>query len=209
MLCYWYKNISNKLSTTIKPNRTTFILFCIFPFSIAPSMPAYDQETSLNQTESTVTVLLKPAQSRGAPVRYDFHTEDTRNPAQRKGRKKTQQSSTTKHTEPPSTRKKYQRARFYQYPTVKESCQGIWRLTVHIWALFVCVFWSCGQKKKERKENASPLKMRTKPGAAKASFRISSLYVSFMYQTAHPEPPQASGGLREFCLLGAACISHY
>ncbi|KAK6302174.1 hypothetical protein J4Q44_G00265290 [Coregonus suidteri] len=35
----------------------------------APSMPAYDQETSLNQTDSTVTVLLKPAQSRGAPVR--------------------------------------------------------------------------------------------------------------------------------------------
>lgn len=32
-------------------------------------MPAYDQETPLNQTESTVSVLLKPAQSRGAPVR--------------------------------------------------------------------------------------------------------------------------------------------
>ncbi|CAB1341118.1 unnamed protein product, partial [Coregonus sp. 'balchen'] len=28
----------------------------------------YDQETPLNQTDSTVTVLLKPAQSRGAPV---------------------------------------------------------------------------------------------------------------------------------------------
>ncbi|KAK3534872.1 hypothetical protein QTP86_032390, partial [Hemibagrus guttatus] len=36
----------------------------------APSMPTYDQETSLNQTDSTVTVLLKPAQSRGAPVRH-------------------------------------------------------------------------------------------------------------------------------------------
>ncbi|XP_016358860.1 receptor-type tyrosine-protein phosphatase mu-like, partial [Sinocyclocheilus anshuiensis] len=33
----------------------------------APSMPAYDQETPLNQTDSTVTVVLKPAQSRGAP----------------------------------------------------------------------------------------------------------------------------------------------
>lgn len=52
-------------------------LFFYFPvspyfglfFFLAPSMPAYDQETSLNQTDSTVTVLLKPAQSRGAPVR--------------------------------------------------------------------------------------------------------------------------------------------
>lgn len=42
--------------------------FCLVS-SLAPSMPAYDQETSLNQTDSTVTVLLKPAQSRGAPVR--------------------------------------------------------------------------------------------------------------------------------------------
>ncbi|KAG5842049.1 hypothetical protein ANANG_G00173530 [Anguilla anguilla] len=33
----------------------------------APSMPGYDQETPLNQTDSTVTVLLKPAQSRGRP----------------------------------------------------------------------------------------------------------------------------------------------
>ncbi|KAF7245195.1 Receptor-type tyrosine-protein phosphatase mu [Varanus komodoensis] len=36
----------------------------------APSMPPYELETPLNQTDSTVTVLLKPAQSRGAPVRY-------------------------------------------------------------------------------------------------------------------------------------------
>ncbi|MEQ2172463.1 hypothetical protein GOODEAATRI_021325 [Goodea atripinnis] len=35
----------------------------------APLMPAYDQESPLNQTDSSVTVLLKPAQSRGAPVR--------------------------------------------------------------------------------------------------------------------------------------------
>lgn len=37
---------------------------------LAPSMPPYDLETPLNQTDSTVTVLLKAAQSRGAPVRY-------------------------------------------------------------------------------------------------------------------------------------------
>lgn len=36
----------------------------------APSMPAYELETPLNQTDNTVTVMLKPAQSRGAPVRY-------------------------------------------------------------------------------------------------------------------------------------------
>uniref|UniRef100_A0A671S5B5 Receptor-type tyrosine-protein phosphatase kappa n=1 Tax=Sinocyclocheilus anshuiensis TaxID=1608454 RepID=A0A671S5B5_9TELE len=35
-----------------------------------PQMPGYEQETPLNQTDSTVTVLLKPARSRGAPVRY-------------------------------------------------------------------------------------------------------------------------------------------
>ncbi|XP_069587174.1 receptor-type tyrosine-protein phosphatase mu isoform X7 [Ranitomeya imitator] len=34
----------------------------------APSMPAYDLETPVNQTDSTLTVLLKPAQSRGAPI---------------------------------------------------------------------------------------------------------------------------------------------
>ncbi|XP_027702769.1 receptor-type tyrosine-protein phosphatase mu isoform X3 [Vombatus ursinus] len=34
----------------------------------APLMPAYELETPLNQTDNTVTVLLKPAQSRGAPV---------------------------------------------------------------------------------------------------------------------------------------------
>ncbi|KAM6948835.1 receptor-type tyrosine-protein phosphatase mu-like isoform 2-T2 [Aplochiton taeniatus] len=45
----------------------------------APSMPAYDQETSLNQTDSTVTVLLKPAQSRGAPVSaYQLVVEEER-----------------------------------------------------------------------------------------------------------------------------------
>uniref|UniRef100_A0A3Q2Y0U9 Receptor-type tyrosine-protein phosphatase kappa n=1 Tax=Hippocampus comes TaxID=109280 RepID=A0A3Q2Y0U9_HIPCM len=45
----------------------------------APSMPTYEQETSLNQTDSTVTVLLKPAQSRGAPVSaYQMVVEEER-----------------------------------------------------------------------------------------------------------------------------------
>ncbi|KAG8571208.1 hypothetical protein GDO81_011557 [Engystomops pustulosus] len=34
----------------------------------APSMPSYELETPLNQTDSSLTVLLKPAQSRGAPI---------------------------------------------------------------------------------------------------------------------------------------------
>ncbi|XP_032875744.1 receptor-type tyrosine-protein phosphatase mu isoform X5 [Amblyraja radiata] len=45
----------------------------------APSMPAYDYDTPLNQTDSTVTVLLKPAQSRGAPVSaYQVIVEEER-----------------------------------------------------------------------------------------------------------------------------------
>ncbi|XP_026099475.1 receptor-type tyrosine-protein phosphatase T-like, partial [Carassius auratus] len=33
-----------------------------------PSMPEYETESPLNETDTTITVLLKPAQSRGAPV---------------------------------------------------------------------------------------------------------------------------------------------
>ncbi|CAL1596668.1 unnamed protein product [Knipowitschia caucasica] len=45
----------------------------------APLMPAYDQESPLNQTESTVTVLLRPATSRGAPVsKYQVVVEEER-----------------------------------------------------------------------------------------------------------------------------------
>uniref|UniRef100_A0A4W4E2C8 protein-tyrosine-phosphatase n=1 Tax=Electrophorus electricus TaxID=8005 RepID=A0A4W4E2C8_ELEEL len=44
-----------------------------------PHMPAYDQETPLNQTDSSVTVLLKPAKSRGAPVSvYQVVVEEER-----------------------------------------------------------------------------------------------------------------------------------
>uniref|UniRef100_A0A8C9YYB2 protein-tyrosine-phosphatase n=1 Tax=Sander lucioperca TaxID=283035 RepID=A0A8C9YYB2_SANLU len=52
----------------------------------APLMPAYDQESPLNQTDSTVTVLLKPAQSRGAPVsKYQVVVEEERPRRQRRG----------------------------------------------------------------------------------------------------------------------------
>ncbi|XP_068437409.1 receptor-type tyrosine-protein phosphatase mu-like isoform X5 [Clinocottus analis] len=52
----------------------------------APLMPAYDQESPLNQTESTVTVLLKPAQSRGAPVsKYQVVVEEERPRRLRRG----------------------------------------------------------------------------------------------------------------------------
>uniref|UniRef100_A0A8C8SNR8 protein-tyrosine-phosphatase n=1 Tax=Pelusios castaneus TaxID=367368 RepID=A0A8C8SNR8_9SAUR len=45
----------------------------------APSMPRYELETPLNQTDSTVTILLKPAQSRGAPVSvYQIVVEEER-----------------------------------------------------------------------------------------------------------------------------------
>ncbi|KAM6953435.1 receptor-type tyrosine-protein phosphatase mu-like isoform 2-T2 [Aplochiton taeniatus] len=52
----------------------------------APLMPGYDQETPLNQTDSTVTVLLKPAQSRGAPIsRYQVVVEEERPRRTRRG----------------------------------------------------------------------------------------------------------------------------
>ncbi|PNI61208.1 PTPRM isoform 7 [Pan troglodytes] len=45
----------------------------------APSMPAYELETPLNQTDNTVTVMLKPAHSRGAPVSvYQIVVEEER-----------------------------------------------------------------------------------------------------------------------------------
>uniref|UniRef100_A0A8D1WGU0 protein-tyrosine-phosphatase n=1 Tax=Sus scrofa TaxID=9823 RepID=A0A8D1WGU0_PIG len=45
----------------------------------APSMPAYELETPLNQTDNTVTVLLKPAHSRGAPISvYQIVVEEER-----------------------------------------------------------------------------------------------------------------------------------
>uniref|UniRef100_A0A8C0LIU1 protein-tyrosine-phosphatase n=1 Tax=Canis lupus dingo TaxID=286419 RepID=A0A8C0LIU1_CANLU len=45
----------------------------------APSMPAYELETPLNQTDNTVTVMLKPAHSRGAPVSvYQVVVEEER-----------------------------------------------------------------------------------------------------------------------------------
>uniref|UniRef100_A0A672RBN1 protein-tyrosine-phosphatase n=1 Tax=Sinocyclocheilus grahami TaxID=75366 RepID=A0A672RBN1_SINGR len=34
----------------------------------APSMPEYETDSPLNETDTTITILLKPAQSRGAPV---------------------------------------------------------------------------------------------------------------------------------------------
>ncbi|XP_078544011.1 receptor-type tyrosine-protein phosphatase mu isoform X4 [Lissotriton helveticus] len=45
----------------------------------APLMPTYELETPLNQTDSTVTIMLKPAQSRGAPVSvYQIVVEEER-----------------------------------------------------------------------------------------------------------------------------------
>uniref|UniRef100_A0AAQ4QIC8 protein-tyrosine-phosphatase n=1 Tax=Gasterosteus aculeatus aculeatus TaxID=481459 RepID=A0AAQ4QIC8_GASAC len=52
----------------------------------APLMPAYDNESPMNQTDSSVTILLKPAQSRGAPVsKYQVVVEEERPRRQRRG----------------------------------------------------------------------------------------------------------------------------
>lgn len=75
-------------------------------------------------------------------------------------------------------------------------------------ALIVCGFWSS-------EKEAQPFEVEiTKPDAAKASFRISFLYMSFMYRGAHYEPPQASVVRRNFsCLIshlwGKAVCSDY
>lgn len=42
---------------------------------LAPTIDEYDvSEAFLNETATTITVLLKPAQAKGAPIRYHFHT---------------------------------------------------------------------------------------------------------------------------------------
>ncbi|XP_062376995.1 protein tyrosine phosphatase receptor type Ma isoform X5 [Sardina pilchardus] len=52
----------------------------------APLMPPYELETPLNQTDSTVTVLLKSAQSRGAPISlYQVVVEEERPRRARRG----------------------------------------------------------------------------------------------------------------------------
>ncbi len=42
--------------------------------SAAPTIDEYDgTEAFLNETATTITVLLKPAQAKGAPIRYSMH----------------------------------------------------------------------------------------------------------------------------------------
>ncbi|KAF4087887.1 hypothetical protein AMELA_G00076400 [Ameiurus melas] len=99
-------NVVNQSGKVLKPSNETSHVFtglspgCTYVFTIrastvkgygspaskefttkisSPHMPGYDQETPLNQTDSTVTVLLKPAQSRGAPVSvYQVVVEEER-----------------------------------------------------------------------------------------------------------------------------------
>ncbi|XP_053717172.1 receptor-type tyrosine-protein phosphatase mu-like isoform X2 [Synchiropus splendidus] len=52
----------------------------------APLMPSYEHEPPLNQTETSVTVLLRPAKSRGAPVsQYQVVVEEERPRRQARG----------------------------------------------------------------------------------------------------------------------------
>lgn len=54
------------------------VFVCAFLLlSSAPMMPEYESEAPLNETETTITILLKPAQSRGAPIRWS-HTQALR-----------------------------------------------------------------------------------------------------------------------------------
>uniref|UniRef100_A0A8D0KGR4 protein-tyrosine-phosphatase n=1 Tax=Salvator merianae TaxID=96440 RepID=A0A8D0KGR4_SALMN len=100
------KDLSNQSGRVLKHgNETHYLFFGLYPgttysFTIrastakgfgppvtsqfttkisAPSMPPYELETPLNQTDSTVTIVLKPAQSRGAPVSvYQIVVEEER-----------------------------------------------------------------------------------------------------------------------------------
>ncbi|XP_053476551.1 receptor-type tyrosine-protein phosphatase mu-like [Ictalurus furcatus] len=99
-------NVANQSGKVLKPSNETSHVFtglspgCTYSFTIrastvkgygspaskefttkisSPHMPGYDQETPLSQTDSNVTVLLKPAQSRGAPVSvYQVVVEEER-----------------------------------------------------------------------------------------------------------------------------------
>ena len=53
------------------------------PPTPAPTLEEYDgSEAFLNETATTITVLLKPAQAKGAPIRYDHgHTRAPRRDA--------------------------------------------------------------------------------------------------------------------------------
>ena len=66
-------------------------------------------------------------------------------------------------------------------------------------ALFVCGFWSW-------EKEAEPLKMRTKPGAAKASFRISFPLHVFHVACCPARATAGFWGVKEFCLLDAAFV---
>ena len=49
-------------------------LLCVFPSFFLFSAPVFDYEdipSPLSESESTITVLLRPALARGAPVRYN------------------------------------------------------------------------------------------------------------------------------------------
>ncbi|KAK5849547.1 hypothetical protein PBY51_013874 [Eleginops maclovinus] len=97
-------DLSNQSGKVVKPaNETSHVFSGLYPgstysFTIrastvkgfgppsSHSSPPRSQESPLNQTDSTVTVLLKPAQSRGAPVsKYQLVVEEERPRRQRRG----------------------------------------------------------------------------------------------------------------------------
>lgn len=58
-----------------RQQRDTCTLTQTLSLSSAPTIDEYDgSEAFLNETATTITVLLKPAQAKGAPIRYCMHT---------------------------------------------------------------------------------------------------------------------------------------
>lgn len=50
----------------------TFLIIVVHSVSSAPVFDYEDVPSPLSESESTITVLLRPALGRGAPVRYGF-----------------------------------------------------------------------------------------------------------------------------------------
>lgn len=64
-------HILHSISTSVFFHTSVwFLLLLYFPFS-APVFDYEDIPSPLSESESTITVLLRPALARGAPVRYN------------------------------------------------------------------------------------------------------------------------------------------
>lgn len=63
-------NLNYDILLLIDWNLSLFFFFLVINYSSAPTLPDYEGvDASLNETATTITVLLRPAQAKGAPIR--------------------------------------------------------------------------------------------------------------------------------------------